>query len=52
MRGVIERGIKVFIQALKNMEDDGVLPQWQWDTDLSCEDRSIKRWKGGELLYE
>ena len=52
MRPVIERGIRVWLQAMQNLDRDGKLAQWDWNTRLSCGNRHLKKWPGGQVLYE
>ena len=52
MRPVIERGIKVWLQALRDLDRDGKLAQWNWNTRLSCSDRQLKKWSGGQMMFE
>ncbi|KAK7112851.1 hypothetical protein V1264_012235 [Littorina saxatilis] len=52
MRPVVERGIKVWLKAVQNLERDGKAGQWNWDTKLSCGDRQLKKWPGGDMMFD
>ena len=53
MEAVIERGVKVWMRALQDMEAAGDAERWHWRTQLACRgSQPIKRWPGGQLLYE
>ncbi|KAL8583930.1 hypothetical protein ACOMHN_040663 [Nucella lapillus] len=52
MTAVIRRGIRVWLEAIQNLQKDQRLAQWNWQTKLSCEDGRLKKWIGGDLLYE
>ncbi|XP_076442925.1 uncharacterized protein LOC143281574 [Babylonia areolata] len=53
MREVVTRGIKVWLQALVDMDRDGQFQKdWQWDTKLACQQAHLNKWPGGQLLFE
>ncbi|KAK7489093.1 hypothetical protein BaRGS_00019607, partial [Batillaria attramentaria] len=52
MQPVIQRAIKVWMTALSDMERAQQSATWQWDTQLSCSELHLKKWAGGELLFD
>ncbi|XP_076458545.1 uncharacterized protein LOC143292240 [Babylonia areolata] len=52
MAPVIQRGTRVWLQALQDMQRDGRAAGWNWQTRLSCHDGQLRKWTGGDLLFE
>ncbi|KAL8565900.1 hypothetical protein ACOMHN_036826 [Nucella lapillus] len=59
MRAVIQRAIRVWLQAMVDMDRAGQLTaHWPWDTQLACTQHPyrhkhrLQKWRGGELLFQ